>query len=400
VPIDLERISEVVFFDLPAPEELKELSDTLSKKLDLKDTFRPSPEVVNNLSGLTKFEVEQAYLQSYALFKKSEGNARIDLNFIRSFKKSAIAKTDLLSLLETDVTFNDIGGMDRLKRWITRSAGGWTIEGKKYGLPIMKGVLLVGPPGTGKSLIAKSIGNEWGLPVVKFDFSKIFSSRVGDSEANLRRVLKLIEGISPVIVFIDELEKSMAGVQSSTFSDSGVTARLIGVYLSWFQDCEKPIFTVGTSNNISYVPPEMISRFEEVFFVNMPQQAERGDIVGIHLKKVGRDPDKFDLPLIAERSKDFTGREIEQIIKESLYNSFHDGKEIDTEQILSVIDKKTSVIITMQEQMRALYKWVGWDDKRMDGIRARYASVPNDLDVSKIRSEIDAIINDLEQGKA
>ncbi|HUX56189.1 MAG TPA: AAA family ATPase, partial [Bacteroidales bacterium] len=241
VPQQLERLGELVFFDLPNEEKIQEISEKVIKKLELKSDQRPSPEVVNNLKGLTAYEIEQSYLQSYHLYQK------VELNFIRDFKKNSIAKTDLLSLMETDVTFNDIGGMEKLKKWIQKSYGGWTIEGKKFGLPLLKGVLLVGLPGCGKSLIMKAIGNEWGLPVVSFDPSRIFSSRVGDSESNMRRVLNIVENMSPCLLVIDEIEKGLAGMQSSTFSDSGVTARVIGSFLIWMQDCTKPVFIVATA---------------------------------------------------------------------------------------------------------------------------------------------------------
>lgn len=393
VPPALERLSEVVFFDLPSEEALKAKASTVYDRLEISPTPEEKAEISLNLKGLTLFETEQAILQSHGIYQK------VELDFIRNFKKSAIAKSDLLELLEFGVTFDDIGGMDRLKAWINKSAGGWTVEGQRYGLPIMKGVLLVGPPGTGKSLVAKSIGNEWNLPVIQFDPSKLFSSRVGDSESNLRRVLKLIESVSPVVLFIDEMEKGMAGSQSSTFSDAGTTARVIGTFLTWFQDCTKPVFTIGTSNNISYLPPEMISRFDEVFFVNMPQGMERRDIFAIHLRKLKRDPEKFDLNKLAQNSDKFTGREISQVIKEALYDAYHEKKELNTDHILNVLAKKTSIIVTMSEQMKALYKWVGWSDEKKDGVRARYASIPNDLDITKIQSEIDSLLSDIENGK-
>lgn len=198
VPPGLERLSEVVFFDLPDESVLRSISNGLIKDLELKvdsqdpsKSTAPSEEVVINLKGLTKFEVEQAYLQSYFIHKK------IELPFIREFKKSAIAKTDLLSLLETDVTFDSIGGLSTLKKWIKKSSGSWTVEGRKFGLPPLKGLMLVGLPGSGKTLISKAVGNEWGLPLISFDPSRVFSSRIGDSESNIRRVLQMVENISP-----------------------------------------------------------------------------------------------------------------------------------------------------------------------------------------------------------
>jgi len=385
VPMGLERLSEVAFFDVPEETQLKEQSDFLSEKLGLKE--KPSEEVIINLRGMTKFEVEQAYLQSYQLFKK------IDLDFIRNFKKSSIAKTDLLSLMETDMTFDDIGGLDRLKKWIKKSYGGWTVEGKKFGLPLLKGILLVGIPGTGKSLTAKVLGKVWGLPAIKFEMSKLFSSRIGESENNMHRILKLFETVSPVVVFIDELEKSMAGIESSTFSDAGTTARTMAAFLSWMQDTTKPVFVVATANAVSYVPPELISRFDKVFFVNLPQKEERKEIFKIHLKKIKRDPALFDLERLAEKSKDLSGREIEQAIKEALYNAYHDKKEITTDNILEVLNSKPGIMLTMKEKVGALLKWVGWDDQRHNGIRADYASLPDNID--SIQAEIEKMINEV-----
>lgn len=395
VPPALERLSEVVCFDLPNEKQLASQSDLMSDRLELKGEYIPSPEIVNNLKGLTLFEVEQAYLQSYTDTKDKEGHGRIDLNFIREFKKSSISKTDLLSLMEFGVGFDSIGGLDRLKQWVKKSYGGWTVEGKKYGLPVLKGVLMIGPPGVGKSLMMKAIGNEWSLPVINLDLSRVFSSRVGDSEANIRRVLKIVEGSAPCICVVDEMEKSFAGSQSSTFSDSGVTARIIAVFLSWMQDCEKPVFIAATCNNIVYLPPELISRFDEVFFVNVPQESERRDIFKIQLKRVNRDPSNFDTDLLAKKSVDFTGREIEQVIKESLYDAFYNKEEFNTDHILHVLDKKTNITTTFSESLRALYKWVGWSDQKKDGIRARFASVPDEMDVAKIQSEIDKLIGDV-----
>lgn len=391
VPPALERLSEIVFFDLPSKQKLGNLASSIYKRLRLEP--ENEEEISLNLKGLTLFEAEQALLQSHNIFQK------VELDFIRNFKKNSIAKTDLLSLMELNVTFDQIGGMDRLKAWVKKSAGGWTVEGQKYGLPLMKGVLMIGPPGTGKSLLAKALGNEWKLPVVLFDPSKLFSSRVGESEGNERRALKVIEGIAPCVVMIDEMEKGFSGSQSSTYSDAGVTSKVLGIFLTWFQDCTEPIFIVGTSNNINQMPPELISRFDEIFFVNLPQDFERQEIFRIHLKKVNRDPEKFDLRLLSEKSTDLTGREIEQVIRESLYDSFHAKKELDTEALLSVLSKKTTILMTMSEQLKSLMDWVGYDDTREDGVRARFASSVSSININRVNSEIDRLLKDIEGKK-
>jgi SpoVK/Ycf46/Vps4 family AAA+-type ATPase len=258
---------------------------------------------------------------------------------------------------------------------------------------------MVGVPGCGKSLTAKAIGKKYNLPVISFDPSRIFSSMVGESEHNMTRILKIIENVSPCVLFIDEIEKAFAGSHSSTFSDAGVTARVIGKFLIWFQDCTAPVFTVATSNNIQYLPPELVSRFDEVFFVNIPQDFEREDIFRIHIKKLGRDPDKFDLMKLAEKSKDLSGREIEQVLKDAMYEAFHSHRDIDTETILGCLAKKTSLILTMAEQLQFLINWVGWDNEKNDGIRARFASLPDPINFNRVKNEIEAIIKDVEKKK-
>ena len=401
VPPALERLGEIVFFDLPGDKLLRGMSDFLTEKLCLKDevndkgevtkVVKPTDEVINNLRGLTLHEVERAYVQSFHIHK------RIDLDFIRNFKKSAIAKTDLLSLMDSSVKFEDIGGMDTLKGWIKKSCGGWSIEGQKFGLPLMKGLLLVGLPGCGKSLICKAIGNQWGLPIVQFDPSRIFSSRVGESEGNIRRVLSIVENISPCVMFLDEVEKGFAGSQSSTFSDSGVTARVIGTFLSWMQDCTKPVFTVATSNNIHYLPPELIQRFDEKFFVSLPQMRERIEIYRIHLSKLKRDPSKFDLEALSQASQDLSGREIEQALREAMYDAFHDGIDISTQIILKVLAKKTSLLITMSESLKSMLTWVGWDKDKKDGIRARFAHPVEEDNLARLQDQINQLIQDVEK---
>lgn len=396
VPPELERLSEVIYFDLPDEDALREKSNELASpdQLDLSGPNAPTEEMIANLRGLTLYEVEQAYTQSWKNF-----GGKVELDFIREFKKASIAKTDLLSLEESNVTFDKIGGLSILKEWVMKCYGGWTVEGKKFGLPRLKGLLLVGLPGTGKSLMAKAVGKTWGLPVISFNPSRVFSSRVGESEQNIRRVLKIVGKIAPCVLFIDEIEKGFAGSQSSTFSDAGVTSRVISEFLVWMQDCTDPVFTVATSNNIQYLPPEMISRFDETFFVNLPQDFERTEIFKIHLKVLDRDSlfTEEDLKQLALASKDLSGREIEQVLREAMYDAFHAKRELNAEIVLNVLKKKTNLLLTMAEQLQYLMKWVGYDEEKNDGIRARFASPVNSLDMNRVQAEIDAMMKDLDK---
>jgi SpoVK/Ycf46/Vps4 family AAA+-type ATPase len=330
---------------------------------------------------MSLFSVQKILLNSYS------NKRAFEVEQIINFKKEILKKTNLLEFIESDVSFDDIGGLDKLKQWLKKMAGGWTEQGINFGLQPLKGLLLVGVPGTGKSLICKSLANEYKIPLIKFDPSKLFSSRVGDSEANMHMALNLIETQAPCVLFIDEIEKAFAGIHSSTFSDAGTTARVIGVYLTWMQECKKSIFTVATSNMIQYLPPELISRFDETFFVNIPSEEERTMIFKIHLKralsnikdeKYYFDIDKDCTPLaLAINSKDLTGREIEQVVKESMYEAFNSKSgptKLNDIIITEVLKKKIPIIKTMDKVLEYLINWVGYDESKKDGIRARFAS--------------------------
>jgi len=190
-------------------------------------------------------------------------------------------------------------------------------------------------------------------------------------------------------------------MQSSTFSDAGVTARVIGSFLIWLQECTKPVFTVATCNAIHYLPPELISRFDEIFFVNLPQFGERKDIFKIHLEKLGQEPDKFHIEQLATHSEDLSGREIEQVLRESMYDAFHKKeKKLTNKEIMNVLFKKTSLLTTMSEQMHHLLKWVGWDEKKKDGVRAIFAGSVDEDDIHRIKNEIEKLLGDVEKGNS
>ena len=388
IPSKLQRYTEVIFYDLPTKEAISEkvsyLINEYNSILEQKIPVEIDEAVKMDLKGLTLFEVEQIVVTS---LKK---NKRLDVKEINDYKKSILKKTDLLDVLETDVTFEQIGGLPRLKNWLVKRQDIWSDEAIKLGIPSIKGLLTIGVTGCGKSLLAKAIGNQWGLPLISFTPGKIFSARIGESDSRLIKALKIIENVAPCVVLIDEIEKQFAGSQSSTFSDAGTTARFIGTFLTWYQDYTAPIFVVATCNSIQYLPPELISRFDEKFFVPLPSTNDRAQIYKIHLEKYGRSPEEHNLNVneLAAKSPYFTGREIEQVVKSSLIEMWHErkttGKEIELEQrhILSVLQYKIPIQKTAQEDLDYLVQWVGWDNEKKDGIRANYAAErEDDIDV-------------------
>jgi SpoVK/Ycf46/Vps4 family AAA+-type ATPase len=411
VPRKLQRYIEVIYYDLPTEKEIdskvsgliKVYNDSMeddSKKIENKY----SPLIIKSMKSLTEFEIEQITFSSIKRFKK------LNPEVIESYKRSIIRKTNLLDILETnEITFDDVGGMDNLKEWLLTRSVAWTEEGIRLGVPALKGVLLTGITGTGKSLVSKAISNLLGLPLVLFNPSKLFSSRVGDSEANMIKTLKIVESIAPCVVRIDEIEKQMSGSQSSSFSDAGTTSRVIATFLTWYQDTTAPVFIVATCNNVEYLLPEMISRFDDKFFVNIPSYNERRKIFEIQLKHHYKFFDKFqaDYDSLAKTSIQLTGREIEQVVKSSIHEMFYErrttGKNVylEMKHLMKVLDKKVPIVKTMENEIKYLIQWVGWDDKKQEGIRANWANKREDVsdDIDNMINEIMSSPSVLDKGK-
>jgi SpoVK/Ycf46/Vps4 family AAA+-type ATPase len=394
IPKKLQRYIEVIYYDHLSEQQISDNLSTFlnnfnasisdhSKRIDTDISL----SVKKSLKTLTEFEINQIALTSIKKYRK------IEPKIIEEYKKSIIKKTNLLDLVNANVTFDDVGGMDNLKEWLTEREGSWTDDGISMGVPLLKGLLLIGITGCGKTLIGKAIANHWGLPFVVFNPSRLFSSRVGESENNIIKALKIVESISPCVMFIDEIEKQFAGSQSSSFSDAGTTSRFIGNFLTWYQDHEFPIFVVATCNSVEYLPPEMISRFDEKFFVNLPSFNERRKIFEIQLKKHKKNINelKIDYETLAGHTTQFTGREIEQIVKSSIHKLYHDKKrnnfkgDLELRHVMSVINSKVPIVKTMDEEIKYMIQWVGWDEEKQQGIRASWANkrevIENDIDV-------------------
>lgn len=396
IPTKLQRYSEVVYYDLPDEESIEEKVHFLLEEYNsISSEKQKLPMEVHEtikmgLKGLTLFEVEQIVMAS--LKKKKQ----LHVDEVNAYKKTILRKTDLLDVMETNVTFDEIGGLSKLKTWFDKRRDVWSDEAIKLKIPTIKGVMVLGVTGCGKSLLAKAIGNYWGLPLISFQPGKIFSSRVGESEARLCKTLKILESVAPCIVVIDEIEKQFAGSQSSTFSDAGTTARFIGTFLTWYEDCTAPIFIISTCNDIQYLPPELISRFDDKFFVPLPSTTDRAIIYDIQLKKTGRNAAELGLNLqeLALKSSYFTGREIEQVVKSGLIEMWYECRTTGLDKIalkqkhlLQVLESKVPIQKTKQEDLDYLVQWVGWDDEKKEGVRANYASERED-DIDMLFNEI------------
>ncbi|MCA9710875.1 MAG: AAA family ATPase, partial [Myxococcales bacterium] len=237
-----------------------------------------------------------------------------------------------------------------------------------FGLDAPKGVLLLGVQGCGKSLTAKAIAATWQFPLLRFDLGKVYGGIVGQSEANIRTALGVAQALAPCVLWIDEIEKGLAGVGSSGETDGGTAARVIGTLLTWLQEKREPVFVVATANRIDMLPPELLrkGRFDEIFFVDLPGRSTREEILRIHLEKKKREPADYDLTTLAECSVGFSGAELEEAVREALYDAFAEGCELHTRHITRALKATYPLSRTMRDEIDGLRAWAR--------VRARLAS--------------------------
>ncbi|ACK73002.1 AAA ATPase central domain protein [Gloeothece citriformis PCC 7424] len=358
IPLELEKDMVVLDFALP---DLTELNQVLSVQLDKIKARRPSTEVREKLLkaalGLTKDEAEKVYRKAYV---KAGRLTEDEVDVILSEKKQLIRRNGILEYIEEDATIDSVGGLDELKKWLRQRSGAFTERAREYGLPQPKGMLILGVPGCGKSLIAKTTARLWGLPLLRLDMGRVYDgSMVGRSEANLRNALKTAESISPGILFIDELDKAFAGGTGSADSDGGTSSRIFGSFLTWMQEKTSPVFVMATANRVERLPGEFLrkGRFDEIFFVDLPTPEERQHIFNIHLSQRRTDISRFDLDQLAKVSEGFSGAEIEQAIIAAMYEAFAQDREFTQLDIIAAIKSTLPLSRTMTEQVTALRDW-------------------------------------------
>jgi SpoVK/Ycf46/Vps4 family AAA+-type ATPase len=373
IPPELEKI--VTILDYPLPE-YKELEARLD---ELINTVKKNPSVSINLSphskekiikadlGLTIQEAESAFAKALV---QNNRLSEEDIDVILTEKEQIIRKTEILEYYRASEKFSQVGGLSLLKDWLNKRSSAFTEKAREYGLPQPKGVLLLGVQGCGKSLCAKVVSSLWNLPLLRFDMGRVFSGIVGSSEGNVRKAIMMAESLSPCVLWLDEIEKSLSGVKSSGMSDGGTTARVFATLLSWMQEKTKPVFVIATANDISQLPPELLrkGRFDEIFFVDLPNEDERKQIFEIHISKRSRKPASFDIQGLIRESAGFSGAEIEQAVISAMFDAFSDGvREFTTEDIVKALQETFPLSETMSYQINELREWAK--------DRARFASV-------------------------
>lgn len=356
LPRELEKDVHVLELPFPNYEDIKAIYKKVCNEHGISNSNSPDNELIESALGLTIMEAEKAF----ALACIESGNlSGAEVPLIIREKENIIKKSGYLEYYHPKETMTDVGGLANLKDWLIKRGRGFDKGAKDFGLTYPRGILLLGIPGTGKSLTAKAVGNLWHFPLLRLDMGKIFGGIVGESEQNIREALNIAEAIAPSILWIDEIEKGMSGISSSGRTDGGTTARVLGTFLTWLQEKTKPVFVVSTANDISQLPPELLrkGRVDEIFFVDLPTKKEREEILRIHLKKKNRHSENFEISNLAKESKGFSGAELEEVVKEALFQAYDEEKEITSEHILKAIKKTFPLSRTMHETIEKMRKW-------------------------------------------
>lgn len=394
---------EITILDMPLPtlSEIKAKFDKMITQNTQIDTSGLDEEGKEKLCkaamGLTLQEAENAF----ALAMVNDGKVDVsDLDIILSEKMQVIKKTGILEFINTDIKISDVGGLENLKSWLNKRNNSWSESAKKYCLPAPKGVLITGVPGCGKSLTAKAMSAAWQLPLLKLDFGKIFSGIVGSSEENMRKAIKTAEAVAPSILWVDEIEKSLSGLNSN--GDSGTSSRIFGTFLTWMQEKTAPVFVIATANNINSLPAELLrkGRFDEIFFVDLPTQREREEIFKLHLSKRLKDKDvasKIEInndlyKQLAQMTEGFVGAEIEQVVISALYEAFFNKRPLEFSDLANTIKNVVPLSVTQKEQILAIRQWAN--------IRAVAATKKDDMVEYSSKADSEDDVNSSRGGRA
>ncbi len=313
-------------------------------------------QVAQNLSGLTMEEARRTLAK--CILERNKVDARTVSDVLEA-KRNALRQEGTLTYLKAEANFADVAGLHNLKEWLRKRRGALSAEGQKFGLEPPKGVLITGVQGCGKSLCAKAVAGEWSLQLAGFDAGSLYDKFIGESEKRLRKSLEIAEKLAPLVLWIDEMEKGFAASGSSADVDAGLTQRILATFLTWLQDRKPGVFLVATSNNINALPPELLrkGRFDEIFFVDLPDAEARAELFKIHLKKRGRDPASFDLAAVASASEGFSGAEVEQAIVSALYTAFSKQAQLSTEILVAECHATRPLSVTRREEVEKLRDW-------------------------------------------
>jgi SpoVK/Ycf46/Vps4 family AAA+-type ATPase len=355
IPKELQELITILEFQLPLEEEINQELTRLVTSLNI----QVDPELFENLTracqGLSLERIRRVLSKIIATYKTIDNNS---ITVLLSEKKQIIGQTEILEYCSVNEQISNLGGLNNLKDWLTKRKTAFSIQASNYGLPTPRGLLLIGIQGTGKSLTAKAIANDWQLPLLKLDVGKLFGGIVGESESRLRQMINVSETISPCILWIDEIDKAFTNTDSR--GDSGTSNRVLATFISWLSEKTKPVFVISTANNIDLLPLEIIrkGRFDEIFFLDLPKINEREEIFKIHIQEFRPNSwELFNCKKLAKLSESFSGAEIRQSVIEGMYQAFYEKREVTTEDISLALKEFIPLANLETKQMSKLQNW-------------------------------------------
>lgn len=355
IPKELQDLITVVQFQLPVETEISQELTRLIDSLNIKVNSQLFENLTQACQGLSLERIRRVLSKIIATHKTIDENS---ISILLTEKKQIISQTEILEYWSVNEKITNIGGVENLKEWLKKRKTSFSIQASNYGLPTPRGLLLVGIQGTGKSLTAKAIATEWQLPLLKLDVGKLFGGIVGESESRLRQMIEVSETLAPCILWIDEIDKAFSNNESK--GDSGTSNRVLATFISWLSEKTKPVFVVATANNIDLLPLEIIrkGRFDEIFFLDLPQKDEREQIFKIHIQEFRPNSwESYDYEKLAQLSESFSGAEIKQSIIEGMYHAFYEQREFETNDICLALNQLIPLAELESNQTVKLQNW-------------------------------------------
>jgi len=369
IPLEIEKYATVCELTLPDIDEISAMVTEFVTAQDDKTAEEDIEDLSLSLKGLSRHEIEMLL---YLSFQQSGHISKKSKETVLAIKEQVIRKSNIIEMIPLKEKISDIGGLSKLKNWLEKKSKIFNdlIAAQKYGIETPKGVMIMGMPGCGKSLSAKAAAHLFGVPLLRLDIGKLMGKYLGESEANMRRAIKVAEAISPCVLWIDEIEKSFGGMSSGGEAHE-VTTRLLGTFLTWMQEKTAPVFVIATANNIQNLPPEMMrkGRFDELFFIDFPNDDERKAVFKIHLEKRKHNHSDLDIAKLVAKTAGYCGADIESVIKEGIETRYltDKSKKVQTTDILDAINETVPLKEMLKDKIEKM-------QKRVDDMKIKPAS--------------------------
>ncbi|TFG80414.1 MAG: AAA family ATPase [Chrysiogenales bacterium] len=356
LPTTLKKEIDIIHFELPDYEELENLCAKFLESMEkagiqVQLSGEEKRNFVTAVQGLTLDEAYKAYMKSF------QGQKRIHIGLIEKIhleKKQLILKENVLEFLSPALTLADMGGLDKLKDWLMKRKKAFSKEAREFGLDKPKGILTMGVTGCGKSLASKIIATLWNLPLFRMDMNLVYSGIAGAPEEVFARSLKTMDSVAPAVLWIDEIESGISDKQTD-----GSSSRILGYFLTWMQEHTSEIFIAATANRIDLLPAELLrrGRFDQIFFIDLPTRKEREEIFTIHLTKRDNDLSQYNIPQLAQITKNWSGSEIEQVIISGMYEAFAENRKLNEDDLFVIFGNSVPLATTMEEQIKKVRSW-------------------------------------------